>query len=109
MTKNKLEWYVIYHDFNANKITKFNVLNGWEERIAKARKQIKSKQELFNWLDKEFRYYYRYRAECEILVGGLFVDNIDNLTKIDIYTQLAPNLNIITDYVTNSMNFKFKD
>lgn len=108
MIKNKLEWYVLYHDFSANKITKFNVLNGWEEKLNKARKHIKCRQELYNWLDTEFRYYYWCRSECEILVGGLFVKNIDELTKIDIYTQLVPNLNIITDYVINSMNFKFR-
>lgn len=108
MIKNKLEWYVLYHDFNANKIAKFNVLNGWEERLTKARKHIKCRQELYNWLDTEFRHYYWCRSECEILVGGLFVNDIDELTKIDIYTQLVPNLNVITDYIINSMNFKFR-
>ena len=50
-------------------------------------------------------YYYGSKAECETIMGGFFTTP-DEMEKIDIYTQLKPNLDVITDYVIATLKFK---
>lgn len=105
-----LEWYALREDFNKRKIENYNVLSGWEEKIKKARKnkQFKDYASLKEWLRKEFMYSYWSKCEAEIAVGGLFIKSIEELEKIDIYSQLQPNLDRITEYVIKEMGFRFK-
>lgn len=105
----KLEWYVLRHTFNADKIIYYNVLGEWiVEEIYKEikKKNITNYTELKEFIRKEFMYYYWCKAEHEIMVGGLFTEEA-NLTKIDIYSQLEPNLDRITEYIINAMEIKF--
>lgn len=104
---NKLEWYVLRNNFNTGKIESFNVLNNWEDRLKKIRKKTKNKEEFKEQVKREFMYYYWCKTEYEILVSGLFAKSIDDFQKIDIWTQLEPNLNNIINYIINKMNFKF--
>lgn len=97
----KLEYYVLAE--RNNKIIRYNVLNNWEEDIKKAKKKIKKKSELKEWLIKEFKYYYWSKTEHEIVVSGLFGKEFE---KIDIWYQLELNIDIITDYVWEKMKFK---
>ena len=105
-----LEWYAIREDFNKRKIVNYNVLSGWENEIKKARKNKKFNDyaSLKEWLKREFMYYYWSKAEHEICVGGLFVKSTEELEKIDIYRQLEPNLDRITEYVIKEIGFRFK-
>lgn len=102
-----LKWYVLKENFNTRKIEKYNVLSGWEDDIKKARKKCKTKEELKEWLKREFMYYYWSKCECEIFVAGLFTKDPKDFQKIDIWTQLEPNLDVITDYVCRELNLKF--
>ena len=105
-----LEWYALRDDSSKRKIENYNVLSGWEEKIKKARKnkEFKDYASLKEWLRKEFMYYYWSKCEAEIAVGGLFIKSIEELEKIDIYRQLEPNLDRITEYVIKEMGFRFK-
>lgn len=103
-----LKWYVLHQSFNKEEIEPYNVLQGWEERIRKARKKVKTKTEFKEWLKKEFMYYYWSRSEYEIVVGGLFSKYPKEFKKVDIWSQIEPNLDIITDYIIKEMKFKFK-
>lgn len=103
-----LKWYVLHQSFNKEEIEFYNVLQGWEERIRKARKKVKTKTEFKEWLKKEFIYYYWSRSEYEIVVGGLFSEYPKEFKKVDIWSQIEPNLDIITDYIIKEMKFKFK-
>lgn len=103
-----LKWYVLHQNFNKEEIEFYNVLQGWEERIRKARKKVKTKTEFKEWLKKEFMYYYWSRSEYEIVVGGLFSKYPKEFKKVDIWSQIEPNLDIITDYIIKEMKFKFK-
>lgn len=103
-----LKWYVLHQSFNKEEIEFYNVLQGWEERIRKARKKVKTKTEFKEWLKKEFMYYYWSRSEYEIVVGGLFSKYPKEFKKVDIWSQIEPNLDIITDYIIKEMKFKFK-
>lgn len=102
-----LHWYVLNEDFNTRKIKQYNALAGWEDDIRKARKKCKTKTELQEWLKCEFMYHYWSKCECEIYVSGLFTKDPNEFQKIDIWTQLEPNLDIITDYICKELNFKF--
>lgn len=103
-----LKWYVLHKNFNKEEIEFYNVLQGWEERIRKARKKVKTKTEFKDWLKKEFMYYYWSRSEYEIVVGGLFSEYPKELKKVDIWSQIEPNLDIVTDYIIKEMKFKLK-
>lgn len=103
-----LKWYVLHQSFNKEEIEFYNVLQGWEERIRKARKKVKTKTEFKEWLKKEFMYYYWSRSEYEIVVGGLFSEYPKEFKKVDIWSQIEPNLDIVTDYIIKEMKFKLK-
>lgn len=106
-----LKWYVLRENFNARKIERYNVLNGWEDDLKTARKKKKftNKETLKEWLRKEFMYYFWSKSEHEIAVGGLHSKYPEEFEKIDIWYQLELNLDIITDYVIKEMKFKFKE
>lgn len=106
----ELKWFVLRHDFNSNKIVMYNVLKNWEEPLKanRKKKRFTDRDSLKEYLRKELMYYYWCKSEHEIAVGSLFVKDIEkDLTKIDIWTQLEPNLDNITDYIIATMNFKF--
>lgn len=86
--ERKLKWYVLNYDVNSHSMKPYNVLGYWEESLYKIRKKIKTKEELKEWLKKEFMYHYWCKAECETMMGGFSVNNED-LEKIDIYTVIT--------------------
>lgn len=109
MKKKKLEFYVLNDDFNNKKIVKYNVLSRLD--LDDIKKKLKNKTihdyaSFKEYIDKEFKYYYRSRSEYEILVGGLFSKNYE---KIDIYTQAVMNLDLIVKYVLEELDIKFKE
>lgn len=102
-----LEWKVLNYDFNKDKIIEYNVFNKeFENDIKEAvkDKRILKYEELKAYIKKNFQYQYWSKAEYEILVSGLFSDNIE---KIDIYRQLEMNLDTITEYVNTKLKLGF--
>jgi hypothetical protein len=107
----KLEYYVLRHDFNENKIVRYNVFyTSWPEEIRKKIKsnKIQSRDDLKDWLSKEFKYHYWCKSEHEIAVGSLFSKSQDDLEKIDIWYQIELNIDMITDYVISKMEIQFR-
>lgn len=100
-----LEWYVLI--VRKNQIDKYNALAGFDDDIKKARKKMKSRNDLKEWLNREFMHYFWCKSEHEMLVGDCWIKNLDSLLKVDVYYQLQMNLDNITDYVIYKMNFKF--
>ena len=49
---------------------------------------------------------YWCKSEWEVVVGGLFAKTDEERHKIDVWYQLEPNLDIITDYVIGVLNLK---
>lgn len=106
----KLEWYVINEDFNQHKIVRVNIFNAYTpEYIAKRikRDKIKTRAQLTETIKRILMNSYWCRAECEVLVKGLFADD-DKTQKIDIWYQLEKNLDIIVDYIINKMQIKLE-
>ena len=106
MKNVELKWYVFRWDFNAKKITNYNVLSGLAEDIAKKvqAKKINNKDTLKEYLKKEFMYHYWSRTEHEVYISDLHGSEGE---KIDIWRQVEPNLDNIVDYVNLKMELKF--
>lgn len=108
--KIKLEYYVIITDFNTKKVMEYNIFyDGLVSKIYNyvKKKYIESHEDLKKFLEIDFISNYYARAEYEILVGGLFDEFPMDYTKIDIWYQIKPNLEIITRYVEEKMQIKY--
>lgn len=118
-----LEFYAFYMDFNSKKVKRINILQGIEVEIAKkikssknSYKHIENRETLKSFLKTEFMHYYWSKCEMEYAIGDLFicegknvtVDDIrEKLIKLDVWYQIEPNLDVITDYVINKMEINF--
>ena len=101
MAKKHLEWYVLEKDSNTRKLTRINVLNDYRvDEIMKKIKKEKAKtyEEIKEIIKRELMYYYWCKTEHEVLISGLFDDDLESAEKIDIWYQLEPNLNRIVEY-----------
>ena len=108
----ELRWFVLNHDFNTDQVVQYNALNkSIQEEIIKA---VKSKMDYYDTstydkfkkvVDRILFSRYRSRCEYEILVRGLHSRD-DNEFKIDIYSQLEPNLDIICSYIIKKLDLK---
>ena len=113
MTKKnkKLEWYAFREDFNKNELVRFNVLGEWfaEELLKRIKSdKINSYEELRDRIGSMLRYYYKSRAEHEVIVTSLFYKpDRDKEFKIDVWYQLEKNLDRITEYVMRELKIEF--
>lgn len=105
--KVKLEYYVLNFDFNGRKIINYNVLFNWEDTIRKTKKKSNSYEEFKELLMREFKYRYWGKAEYEIVATGLTFRE-ECASKIDVWSQIEPNFNIIADYIKNAMKLEWK-
>ena len=103
----KLEYYVLNFDFNNRKIIKYNVLGNWEDAIRKMKKKSNSYEEFKELLMREFKYRYWGKAEYEIVATGLTFRE-EYAAKIDVWSQIEPNFNIVADYIKNTMKLEWK-
>lgn len=104
-----LEWYVMYYSLNDNKIKRVNILGyNFAKELAKQikKRKINTKLKLAEHLKTEFMYHYWCKAEYEMVVGGFFHRNEEELEKIDVWYQLELNLNTIVDYINYKMDLK---
>ena len=62
-----------------------------------------TKNDLKELLDRKFKYYFWCKTECEMLIGDLFYKTEQDFKKVDLYKQIEINLNLIVDYVWNSL------
>ena len=103
----ELKWYVINHDFNRNKVYHMDIfIQDITDCLIKnlIKKKIKNYSDLYEYLLKEFMFYYWCRAEYEMSIGGLFVKDIEkDLEKIDVWYQIEPNLDRICEYVIREL------
>lgn len=109
MKRNKdLKYYAIEEDFNSGKIVKVNVLKYKADEILERvkREKISDRETFKENISSLLRYYYRYRAEHEVIVSSL-IEGHGTPEKIDIWTQLEPNIDIITDYIIKELKLDF--
>ena len=94
-----IEWYVYYHDSNAQKIIKWNIFNHvtFTKEMNEIKKKTSTKEEFAEKLDHMMRYYFWSKCEYEVIISP-WVGRADDV-KIDIYDQIHMNWNVFVDYV----------
>lgn len=102
--KNDLEWYVLNYDFNGKKVENFNIFKNsrFLECLEKTLKHFKDTNdyEVFkNELKTDLMYCFWSKREYEISVGDAFENNLDMFEKIDVYSQVLPNLDNLAMYL----------
>lgn len=107
----KLEWNVLYYDFNNKKVKKYNIFSDdIKERLYKdiKSKKINNYEELKKVIDGWAHYRYWSRTECEMAMGGLYCNYPKDFEKVDMYKQIEINLDRIVEYVIRAMDIKFE-
>lgn len=121
----RISFYVLYKDFNTGSMKKYDVMNSLYNTIFNSngslskknfyiygndfkRKEIKTRDDLRKFIDFHFRYLYSFKCEWEFI--ALDWPNSDNgrAVKIDVYQQLEPNIDLITDIVFEQIKNKIK-
>lgn len=106
-----LEWNVLNWDNNLKKVKSINILDDDLKTIIYKKirsKKIKNYKELKEFLNRRFQYHYWSRCEYEIAIGSIFMKDIIEAEKIDVYDQIKINLDRITEYIINKMEIEFK-
>ena len=99
-----MEWYVIVEDFNARRITRYNIFDhgSFMEGIRRAYKKHKDDREAF---DTEICglmfYYFNSKCEWEVIVSSWPPSDRVPERKIDVYEQVMQNQHVFLDYVWN--------
>lgn len=106
--KLNLEWYVLNHDFNTKEIYNFNILGeGYLPDLIRMIKDkyydVKDYDSLKACVKRWANYHFNHKTEYEIWVKGWF-DSDDKATKISVYNQIEPNLDILTKYINDKLN-----
>ena len=122
-------WNVYRNNFNTKKIEVFNIFDhiSFLESVKKILKQTQNKKEFSENIREELLYYFWSKYEYEVIITSFPVyinqkelnkinsdnnSNSNNKTKIsiepdvgikvDIYTQVMNNFDIVVDYIWNN-------
>lgn len=94
-----IEWYVYYHDSNAQKIIKWNVFNhgSFKKEVDKILKEKLSKKVFSEKLKRKTMYCFWSKCQYKIILSS-WTGRANNI-KIDIYDQIMMNFDSFVDYV----------
>ena len=104
--KVNLEWYALRYDFNKKELVNYNILrNELVEKIIKEmrKKKLHSLEELKEYINSWLMYNYWTKSEFEIAITNLYDNDLEKAEKVDIYSQVKPNLDRIVEYINNKM------
>lgn len=106
----KLEWNVIWYDFNGKKISTYNILNHSKflEDVKKDAKEDYGKQlpdyEKFKERVRiELQYYFWGKCEYEVIVSAWPPNEDVPEQKIDAYSQVMINFDIFYNYLYTNL------
>lgn len=96
-----MKWNVFYHDFNARKITTYNIFDhgSFYEDVQKALQECDTKEKFERKLKTNLRYYFWAKSEWEILISPWIGNDRDKKLKVDVYEQVMNNWEVFLDYV----------
>lgn len=95
-----IQWNVIYHNVNADRIETFNVFRhgGLVADIASAVKKRKNKEEFAEELRRSLFYHFCSKCEWEVLISP-WCDRRENKSiKVDVYWQIRNNWDVFLEY-----------
>lgn len=101
--KNELEWYAMYWSWNEKRLQYENVIR--EDLIKDVKKAIrenKSYDEIKDKVRLNLMYHFWSKCEWEMIVTDLALAD-EREEKIDVYFQLCPNLDRITEYLITNL------
>ena len=98
------EFNVLYFDFNAKELKPYNIITkNLLEGFKKKTKSLTSTKDKKKILDDYFLYYYWSRREYELFIGDAFEEDISKYNKVDIYTQIQMNFDVIYKLVVSAI------
>ena len=100
----ELEWFVLNYDFNRRKIENYNIFRNFYfiENVKKLLEEHLTFEDFIIQLDKKLRYSFWSKREYEISVGDAFEENLNKYEKIDVYSQVKPNIKILAKYIIDN-------
>lgn len=101
-----LEWYVLNYDFNGKKVENFNIFRSsrFVDGVEKLLDNYFTFEDFVEKLENELRYSFWSKREYEIFVGDAFEEDLNRYEKIDIYSQVKPNVRILAKYIIDNYN-----
>ena len=97
-----LEWYVLWHDFNARQIEWFNIFEhaSFLDECKKWARKYKDDKFLFTEaVKRSMMYYFWARCEWEVVVSGWPPSPQNKDSKVDAYEQIVKNWDAFADYI----------
>ena len=101
-----LKWYVLNYDFNGKKVENFNIFRSvrFTEGVQDLLDNYITFEDFVEKLDRKLKYSFWSKREYEISVGDAFETDLDKYEKIDIYSQVKPNVKILAKYIIDNYN-----
>ena len=98
-----MEWYVLIENFNEKKIDYYNIFNNikFSEGVKELLENFITFEDFVEKLEKKLMYAFWCKAEYEVIVSDLF-ETFNK--KIDIYSQVKPNIKILAEYIIEKHN-----
>ena len=111
--RNKnLEWFAFEYDFNKRDVVRINVLGTYfaEDMLKRVKRdKLTTYNDIKEGIKRELMYHYWCKAEHEILVTDLFPKDFEKESvKLDVWFQLEPNLDRITEYVIRELKLEIE-
>lgn len=115
----ELEWYCVEWGFNEKRPRLINVMRAiniddlkkklkYKGKKPTKYNSIKNYEELREYLKSQFMCRFWCRCEYEMIVTSWPPRNDIDGTKIDVFDQIAPNIDRITEYVVQVLKLDFK-
>lgn len=112
----KFSFHVLYMNFNSKKMESYDVMPSLygsiltsKNKISKRWKDIykvNSKETLKKYIKGHFQYCYWAKCEWEYIVYGWPTSKNERGLKIDVYQQLEPNIDLITNLLWEQIKDK---
>lgn len=101
-----MKWYVLNHDFDSDKIVSFDIFRNvrFKQDVNKLLEEFVTFDDFKEKLDNALKYSFLSKAEYEMMCSGLFDRN--KAYKIDVYSQVVPNLDILARYIIEEYDRK---
>lgn len=105
-----LEYYVLNYDWNRKKLYNFNIFDSirFSEFLEKDFEDYKENGRNYETFKEEVRKdlmsAFWSKREYELFIGDAFDTNIDNYEKVDVYSQVLPNLDILVKYIIDNLD-----
>ena len=102
-----MKWYVVNYDFNKGVAKEYDIFSNI--KFLQGLQRINEEIDIVNdfetfkvELDSVLRYCFWSKCEYEIYVKDAFHNEPTEITKVDVYDQVKPNLEILANYIASN-------